>query len=82
MYIEYNPGSLHEHSVFNPSMSKSTMKSLTYFSLLLAVTARQCCAEIIIKTKKLDKTSILESAVSTLLFNLDIFMYRFFFYPD
>ena len=45
------------------------MKSSTFFRLLVAVTARECFAGILVETKKFDGTSILKAAVSTLPFN-------------
>ena len=68
----------HEHSVPSPSISRSTMISSIFFSLLLALTARECLAGIIVETERLDQTSIVRAAVSTLLFNFDSFMYSLF----
>ena len=65
-----------EHSVFSSSVSRSTMISSTFFSLLLALAAKECFAGMIIKTSiKLDETSIHKAAVSTLLFNFNSIMY-------
>ena len=69
-----------QHSVSSSLISKSNMKSSTFFNLLWAFTARECLAGIIIRTKNLDETSIFGAAVSNLLFNFDNFMYRIFYH--
>ena len=52
-------GRFHERSAFIPSISKSTIKSSIFSSLLFVVIAIQCFTGIIIKINKLDTTSIL-----------------------